>query len=69
MFTLLLKEAGLSQANFAARLGLHRNTVNAWTTKRTEIPRYALTYLYLLIESKKPCAKCAKIKEMINENV
>lgn len=64
-----LKVANLSQKGLSLMLGVHVNTVSAWATGKLVTPKYATAFLALLITAKKPCAKCAKIKEIVNENV
>lgn len=73
MLKILLSRSGLSQRELASLLGVHVNTVSSWATSRVKLPQYAISYLNLhkfCLELRPiPCAKCAKIKEIVNETV
>ena len=52
-FTELLAESGLSQAELARRMGVKPSSVTRWKT--TEVPKYAVSYLRLLVKVKRLC--------------
>ena len=49
-FSDLMRESGLSQADIARRVGVHPNTVSAWSLGRHRVPVAVLAYLDLLIQ-------------------
>ena len=49
-FTAKLKEAGLSQAGFAARTGHERQTVNRWAREKRGVPPWVDSWLDLYMD-------------------
>jgi transcriptional regulator with XRE-family HTH domain len=52
-FADLLTESGLSQAELARRMGVKPSSVTRWKT--TEVPKYAVSYLQLLVKVRRLC--------------
>lgn len=53
-FRAALKDVGISQAEYARRIDVNKDTMNRWATGRlTPIPRYAIYPLELLIAIKR----------------
>lgn len=55
-----LKAIGLSQAAFAARLGVRSGTVNRWALGTVALPRYAEYVLELLEERAEIAARLSR---------